>query len=116
MPGNRTRCLFRAETFAALIPVANVTEPLRRASQLKRVQSWPLTTVLAAEPVADEPAAAAPPLQATMRRATVSAVADETFIDTVWVYPVGFGTNLGSGGTGFLGKKKPLIEGPLVKR
>ena len=107
VPGSRTRCRFNPETFAALIPVANVTEPLRRASQLKRVQSRPLTAALAAEPAPDEPAAAAPPLQATISRATVSAVADETFIDTVWVYPVGFGANLGYGDTGFWARKNP---------
>src|ERR1035437_353232 len=110
VPGRCICCRFRPETFAAVIPVANVTEPLRRASQLKRVQSCPPATVFAALPVPDEPAAAAPPQAATTRTA-VSTKTEETFIGTVPAYPAGFGTNLGSAGTAFRARKNPSWRG-----
>jgi hypothetical protein len=82
---------------------------------LKRVQSWPPATVLGAALARDEPAIAAPPLQAATTRATVITAADDTFIDTVSVYPAGAGANPRLRRYGSLDKKKPLIEGRLVK-
>lgn len=87
MPGSCTRCRFKAETFAAVMPVENDTDPLRRASQLKRVQSCPATDFVVWLTRAD-PTEVAVRLKAATRSAPASAAAVEILIDTASVCPV----------------------------
>jgi hypothetical protein len=83
----RTCWRFSPETFVAVMPVGNDTEPLRWAFQLKRVQSCPAAAVLVATPVRDEPAELARPLETATRSAIKRTAADKSLVGTASYLP-----------------------------